>query len=265
MVKVFELLQRNERQHMGRVDPYALTHPLSSQRIEVVRSHVEKSSIPEGQYPQALNLPHQRMVAKLYGFLETPERTLQKYPISNKSVPARLARAVAYYKMPDLNRSMAEMDSLIAESPKDPFFHELKGQILYENNRAKEALGSYQTANNLLPWNPLILVEYSKVELAQNDSTRLTSAISHLEKAVNLDNTNADAWRWLATAYGKAGNLGMSSLALAEEALLQGNARDARQQADHAMTELKKGTPSYLRAEDLKARALELKKKQDDE
>jgi predicted Zn-dependent protease len=265
MVKMFELLQRNERQRIGNrnIDPYVLTHPLSAQRLSAVRAHLEKSNIPKGQYPKSLDMPYQRMVAKLYSFLQSPERTLQKYPLGNKTLPARMARAIAYYKMPDMPRATAEMDSLLAENPKDPFLHELKGQILFENARPKEALASYQTAAKLLPSNPLILVELAKVELSQKDAPLIASATAHLEKATMLDGTNATAWRWLATAYGKAGNIGMSALALAEEALLRGDTRTAMQQADHAITQ-KKGTPSAQRAQDLKLRAIEMKRQQDE-
>lgn len=260
MVKVFDLLRRHEREHSGSPDPYMLTHPLTSIRIDHVRNHVETSKIPEGKYPHALDAPHQRMVAKLYGFLESPERTLAKYPLANKSVAARMARAIAYYKMPDMVRSIAEMDSLIKESPNDPFFHELKGQILFENNRPKEALASYQQAVKLLPDSPLILADLAKVELAQNNASLLPSAIAHLEKANSIDDTNANTWRLLATAYGKAGNTGMSALALAEEAELENDPQMALQQINQALPLLKEGTPARQRAQDLKARALDMQR-----
>lgn len=262
--KVFELLRRNERQHTGSPDPYLLTHPLTTIRIDHVRNHIQTSPIPDGQYPKEFDLPHQRMVAKLYGFLETPERTMMRYPMSNKSIPARMARAIAYYKMPDLNRSLAEMDSLIAESPSDPFFHELKGQILFENNKLPDALKSYQMAVKLLPDAPLILADLGKVELAQNPPL-LSSAVTHLEKSTSLDNSNASTWRMLATAYGKQGNGGMSALALAEEAELMDNPKTALSQIAQALTQLKQGTPAYQRALDIKNRATDMQKQHKDE
>ncbi|MDE3059681.1 MAG: M48 family metalloprotease [Pseudomonadota bacterium] len=264
LLKVFELLRRHEREHGGSPDPYMLTHPLTSLRIEHVRDHAETSKIPEGTYPHALDLPHARMVAKLYGFLESPEHTLARYPLSNKSVPARMARAIAYYKMPDLKRSLAEMDGLIAESPNDPFFHELKGQILFENNRPKEALSSYREAVKLLPDSPLILADLAKVEMAQNEPLLVPSAIQHLEKSTQLDDSNASSWRWLATAYGKAGNQGMASLALAEEASLEDDPKTALSQVEQALKLLKDG-PARQRAQDVKARALDLQREKKEE
>lgn len=262
MLKVFELLRRHEREHMGSHDPYLLTHPLTAVRIEHVRDHAENSRIPEGQYPHNLDMPHQRMIAKLYGFLQPPEHTLAKYPLSNKSVPARMARAIAYYKMPETARAIMEMDGLIAQSPNDPFFHELKGQILFESNQPKEALASYQQATKLLPDSPLILADLAKVELAQNDASLLPSATAHLERSSALDDSNANTWHQLATAYGKAGNNAMASLALAEEGILEDDPKMALSQVEQALPNLKEGSPARQRAQDVKAQALDMRREQ---
>ncbi len=263
LLKTFSLLQRHEREHFNSPDPYTLTHPLSSSRVEHVRNHVEQSQIPEGQFPQEYAMLHKRMVAKLYGFLESPEQTLQKYPIADSGIPARIARAVAYYKMPDIERSLQEMDALLIKSPDDPFFHELKGQILFENNRVTEALASYEKAAKLLPNSALILTDLAKVQLAQSNAGRTSDAIANLEKAALLDNSNPYTWRLLATAYGKSGNMGMSSLALAEEAVLNANPKGALEQVEQALLLLKQGTPAHQRAQDLKALAIELKREED--
>ncbi len=265
MLKMFELLKMNERKQFGSPDPYMITHPLTSDRIEFVRNHIEKSKIPPNQYPKSYDMMHQRMVAKLYGFLQTPERTLQKYPVSDKSVPARLARAVAYYKIPDLEKSMMEINSLIGEFSSDPFFHELKGQILFENGKIGEALTSYQEAVKLLPNSALILADLGKVEISQNIESSIKPAIAHLEKSISIDNSNAETWRLLATAYGRTNNLPMSYQALAEEALLEGDAKTALRMSNQAIASLKPDSPAYRRSQDIKNRAEQIRKKEDDE
>lgn len=264
-LKMFELLRRNERLHLGSPDPYMLTHPLSNDRIEHVRDHLAKSGIPAGQYPKSYNVPHARMVAKLYGFLQTPERTLQKYPLSNQSVAARMARAIAYYKMPDVDRALQEMNGLIGELPGDAFLYELKGQILFENGRASEALEAYGKAVALRPEAALMLADLGKVEMAQDLGSELQLAIGHLEKSTSLDSSNADAWRLLATAYGKAENAPMSYLALAEEASLTGDPQAALKWASQAITVLKEGSPARQRAQDIKTQAIAMKKEKEDQ
>lgn len=264
MIKMFDMLKRNERRQFGSPDPYMLTHPLTNDRIEFVRNHVEKSKIPLDQYPKSYLISQQRIVAKLYGFIQTPERTLQKYPISDKSVPARIARAVAYYRMPNIESSLNEINSLIAEAPKDPFFHELKGQILFENGRIKESLESYQKAVSLLPNSALLLADLGKVEISQKTPGAYQSAINHLKKSVSIDDSNPSAWRLLATAYGSVNDLPMSYLALAEEGLLQDDTETAIKMANLAISGVKAGSPAQRRAEDVKNKAEDMKKQEDE-
>jgi predicted Zn-dependent protease len=259
MLKTFQLLQRNERMRGGRPDPYMMSHPLNAERVEHVRNHIANSKIEEGTYPKSFIEPHQRMTAKLFAFLHSPERTLQKYPASNTSLAARMARSIAYYKMPDINRALSELESLIAENKNDAFLYDLKGQMLFENNRPEESLVAYQQANRLMPNNALILTDLGKVELAQKNAD-IAQAIRHLEKASNLERSNSQTWRFLATAYGKQNNLGLSNLALAEEALLQNEPDDAMARIEQALLMLKEESPSRQRALDLKEQATKLKK-----
>lgn len=264
MLKMFEILERNERKRFGSVDPYMLTHPLTGERVEFVKEHVKKSGIPLGKYPKKYDKLHQRMVAKLYGFLQPPKKTLQKYPVSDKSVAARLARSVAYYRIPDIDKSLKEINGLIEEFPKDPFFHELKGQILFENAKVEESLKSYLTAINLLPNSALILADLGKVEISLGTDDSLQKAISHLEKSVTIDASHSNSWRLLAMAYGKKGNYQMSNLALAEEALLKGDYKTALQMVEQTMPKLDNSSPAFIRAGDIKNKAKEMEKESDE-
>ena len=48
------------------------------------------------------------------------------------------------------------VDGLIAEAPKDPYFHELKGQILFENGRIAESVPPYREAVRYRPDSALL-------------------------------------------------------------------------------------------------------------
>lgn len=264
MADMFALLQRNERQHFGTPDPYMLTHPLSASRIDHVRNHVETSPITNTA-PSTYALWHKRMQAKLYAFMESPERTFQKYPLSDKSLSARLAHAIAYYKMPDMPKALDKIDGMLAESKNDAYLYDLKGQMLFENGHTQEALTAYEQATKLVPDSALILSDLAKTELALNAAERSQSAITHLEKATSMDGSNANAWRLLATAYGKINNKGMASLALAEEAALHDDIQSALAQVEQALASLANHSPAYQRAQDLKARLLSIKDEKDKE
>ncbi len=265
MMGTFNVLRRHEQMRVSSIpDPYLMTHPLSRERIEFVRNHLEKSSIPEGQHPRNLDVPHQRMRAKLYAYLELPPRTFARYPAADKSIPARLARAVAWYKIPELTKALAEVDSLIAEKPKDPFLYDLKGQILFENGRIPEAKTTYEKAVALLPDSALLLSSLAETRIATNTAVEIRKAAEELDRSTRIDNSHAKTWHLIATAQGKLGNSGTAHLALAEEAALTNDADSITREAELALKALPAGSPGTLRAEDLKRLAKEMKEAQDD-
>lgn len=265
MARVFEILRRNERRRGGVPDPYAMTHPLNSERIDHVEHHVVNSPIAKNSYPPEFKIWHERMLAKLTSFLDTPEKTLMRYPISRRDMPARIARAVAYYKMPDLPKALAEINGLIAQNPQDAYLHELKGQILFENGKITDALTAYHKAAELKPEAALILISLAEVEMSTGTAERLKSAIGHLERASATEQTNGKLWRLLARAYGKNGEIGKSSLALAEEAALADDDKAISKHAGAALAKLPRGSASYLRAQDLKNMAAQIRKKREEE
>ena len=73
------------------------------------------------------------------GFI-TPDVALQRFSEADRSVPARYARAIALYRKGALGSALLTIDGLLKEYPNDPYFHEVRGQMLYENGRAAEAV-----------------------------------------------------------------------------------------------------------------------------
>jgi predicted Zn-dependent protease len=123
-----------------RMPPYMMTHPYSSDRVEALRQRVDASE-NRNVTDTADNLSRfEFMQAKLVGFIQTQGQTLARYPVSDQSQPARYARAVAYYRVSDLTRARAELESLMNDDPNNPYFQELMGQILFENGRGAESI-----------------------------------------------------------------------------------------------------------------------------
>lgn len=236
-------------------DPYLRSHPITRERVASAREHAARSPHRDARLPEAFYGYHDRMVAKLDGFLLAPATTLRKYGKDDGSVAARYARAIAHYRAADLKQAVPEIDALIAESPDDPFFHELRGQMLFENGRAAEALPSYERAVQLRPDSGLIRLELARVILELGDSRRFDEAERQLTEVVRIEPQNAGAWRLLGIAYGRGGDVPNASLALAESAMLRGARSEARFQAERARRSFPEGSPEWLRADDLKRAA----------
>jgi len=251
LLQFFQILQGEEMLAGIREDPYLRTHPLTSERIDYVRNHVEHSrfsNVPD----TAANIDmFKRVKVKLDAFTSPPSSTLANYPEKDQSVLARYARAIAYYRIPKLDKALPIIDGLIREFPQDPYFRELKGQMLFENGRIAEAAQPYEEAVRLAPAAPLLRISLAQVYIESNDPKANKRAIAYLNDALRTEDKETTAWHLLATAYGRDNQIGMAALALAEEGLSAGKKKDAQQQALRAKALLPKNSPAWNRAENI--------------
>lgn len=251
MAEFLVVMEKQEQLTVGRQPTYLRTHPITRDRINHVINTIANSRLSDTPVRREFAEMHRRMIAKLRGFLRPPAKTLNRYKEGDDSVDARYARAIAHYRVPDLDKALPLVDGLIAENPEDPYFQELKGQILFENGRGAEAIGPYDKAVRFLPDSALLRIGLARALLEQADPSLTKRALAHLKQAVRLERENPFAWSQLAIAYGRDRQFGMSALALAEAALARGNKKEARNQAKRAAKRLKRGQAGRLRAEDI--------------
>ena len=76
------------------------------------------------------------MKAKLLGFINSRQAII-KYPESDQTVPAHYARAYAYHLGAYPDKALSEAEALLKTNPHDPYFLELKGQILLESGTSR--------------------------------------------------------------------------------------------------------------------------------
>ncbi|PIR38439.1 MAG: peptidase [Alphaproteobacteria bacterium CG11_big_fil_rev_8_21_14_0_20_39_49] len=251
LLELLEVLYSKENQIYDELNPYTLTHPLSRERISHVENHLKNSKYKGYTGTQEEKRKFQRAIVKLNAFLEPYEKTLAKYPKTDNSINARYGRAIAQYKVPNITESIKEIDALIEMAPENPFFNELKGQILFENGSVNESVPYYQKAADLLPNSVLLKIILATAQISTEDEKYLNKAILNLRQAVLEEQRNSFAWHQLAIAYGRSGDFGMSNLALAEEAYLSDDKSEVRKFVNLAKKHLKEGSPSHFRANDL--------------
>lgn len=245
-------LENQELLSASRQDPYVRTHPITRDRIRHVQNALKTS--PFANVPESVEFRrmHARMVAKLRGFLAPPPITLAKYKKDDRSVPARYARAIALFREARTDQAVAVMTGLIAEEPKNPWFHELMGQILFESGRVAASIAPYEKAVSLAPDEPLIRVGLASAQLETRQKALERKALANLRVVTRREPHSSFAWRQLAVAYGRAGKFGLSALAQAEAALARGRRKEALSQARRAEKKLKKASSAWLRAQDIK-------------
>ncbi len=245
-VSMLEIFRGQEVLNVGRQDPYVRTHPLSRERIRAMEAFVAGYDGPRGPNRNA-DAWFALVQGKLSAFERAPSWTLRRVGRGNDQVSV-MRRAVAYHRRPDPARAIAEADRLVAIAPRNPYVHELKGQILLESRRFSAAAQSYKRAVDLAPNQPLILGGYGRALLAAGQPR---AALQVLERARARDPLDARILRDLAQAYAQAGQNGMASLATAERYALRGRLADAGIHAKRASDLLPRGSASWQRAMDV--------------
>ncbi|HEU4499173.1 MAG TPA: M48 family metalloprotease, partial [Sphingomicrobium sp.] len=250
-IEFFKKLQNQEyRLAIYSKDSYNRTHPLSTERIAALSEIYQKDPAWNRKPDPALEERFQRVKAKLIGFV-TPQEAVKFYPEANQSVPAHFARAYAYHLGAYPDKANKEADALLATDPEDPFFLELKGQVLLEGGHPNEAIAPLRKAVANAPNMPMIAVMLGHALIASEDAQNFAEAKQVLKTAVNRDNDNPFAWYQLGIVYDREGDQPRAALATAERNNLQGNNKLALASARMAMAGLPQGSPDYIRAQDI--------------
>lgn len=251
-INFFKKLQNLEfRLAIPQEDSYNRSHPLSGERITLLQEIYENDPAYNRPLDPELEARFQRVKAKLVGYVAEPAATLRDYPESDQSVPGRYARAYAWHKSAYPEKALAEIRSLLAEAPDDPYFLEIYGQILLESGRPKEAIAPLQKAVASTNAQSLIAGVYGHALIASEDPANLPEAERVLKAAVARDAANPFAWYQLGVVYANRGDTARAALASAERYVLQGNAPLALQSAEQAMTSLPQGSADWIRAQDI--------------
>jgi predicted Zn-dependent protease len=251
LLESMEKLANQEILSAVRQDPYVRTHPISRDRVAAMRERVETSPNRDRRDTPEEMLAYARMRAKLRAFTEPPPVLMRQYPDTDTSVAARYARAIALHRAPERKRAYAEIDKLIADYPNDPFFYELKGQMLFENGELKAAIEPYRKSVELAPKLPLLKVSLGQALVSTEDPKLIDEAITVLTAANRSEGDNPTTWGQLAIAYDRKGDIAMAELATAEQFTVIGGIPDAVRHARKATKLLPRNTPQWIRAQDI--------------
>jgi predicted Zn-dependent protease len=232
-------------------DPYVQSHPMPSQRVAALEELARSSPYWDKKDDPALQLRHDMVRAKISAFMERQDTVYRRYPMSNNSLPARYAHAIATYRHGDLRSALAQIDALIQQQPNNPYFHEVRGQALLEGGKPQEAIAPLRTAVALSNNSPLIEMMLGQALVATGNNAYTDEAISILRAAVARETEAPLGYMQLAMAYGRKGDYAQADLASAQAAYLRGDTKTARDLASRAKTRFAIGTPGWVKADDI--------------
>jgi len=251
----FDRLAGEERLVTTNQDPYVRTHPLNRDRMTSIDAAMQMSPYTNQPLDPELERQHKRMIAKLFAFLKPQITTLQKYPESDKSIEGRYARAIAYYRRGQFDQALPLVDSLLTDAPQDPYFWQIKGDMLLSRSKVEDAIVAYREALKFLPDAPEILTSLAHASVESGQPEYAGEAQAALKRALALDPENPTAWDMLARSYAQNNEVGLSAYAAAERAILLGQFGDVARYSNQAEKLLEKDTPTWYRLQDIKVLA----------
>jgi predicted Zn-dependent protease len=253
MLETFERFAQQEYISDAQQDAFVRSHPVATDRLARLRKLVEGSAYFNTKDDAALQLRHDLMRAKLSGYLERPATINSRYPVSNTTLPARYARALAkFFKGGEgaMESALADMDGLIRDQPNNPWFYEVKGDILTRAGRKQEAIAPLRQALKLAGDSMLIRVQLADSLMASGDPTSTNEAVEMLRKSL-IDDQNPRAYRLLATAYYKQGKGPEADAAQAQAEFQEGDLKKAQIFAKRAQMKLTPGSPDWIKTDDI--------------
>jgi len=232
-------------------DPYVQSHPMPVERVAALEGLARTSPYWDKKDDPALQMRHDMVRAKISAFMERMDTVYRRYPLSDNSLPARYAHAIATYRHGDLNDALAKIDALIQLQPSNPYFYELRGQALLEGGKPAEAIVPLRRAVQLSNNAPLIEMLLGQALVGTDNKAHTDEAIAILRAAVSRETEAPLGFTQLAMAYGRKGDYAEADLASAQAAYLRGDSKTARDLASRAKTRFAIGTPGWVKADDI--------------
>jgi predicted Zn-dependent protease len=245
----------------AKVDPYRISHPMPRDRIANLETLVEASPHYGATDSAELQQRHDMMRAKIAVYTKGQaegSRLFKKLsPLAAQYGEAQLA-----FRFSNPRNALKKADALIKQQPNNPYFHELRGDILLKANQPEKAVSAYAKAAQLDPAkSSIIQIAYGQALIATGKTENVKKAASLIKDALSRDKENFNGYTYLAQAYGQLGDVGEAELATAEGYYYSGNYQQAKIFAMRAQQKFKRGAPAWVRAQDIISQKTSKKKK----
>ena len=218
--------------------PYLLTHPLPATRMSSLENNLTDDPAANPVIPALSEGEFARIQAKVAALTRSPAEVLRRYP--GNTEPEVYARSIAYARQGRLAEAQETLAPLLAKHPSDAFYLETRGLIATDAGNLAAAEADLKAALAALKGNPETTL-YTRYQLAEvlNAQERPAEALPYLQEVTRNFPQWGTPWQSLGIAYGKLDRLPESHLSLAEGALAQGDAREAKDQLAYARNYLK--------------------------
>lgn len=234
------------------IDQYRISHPLPRERIANLEELAKKSPNFNKVNSPALQLRHDMARAKIAAYSNNMGALQRMFRANPGGLPARYGNAITTYLNGSARSAIPKFEALIKEQPKNPYFQEMMGEVLIKANNPEAAAKAFQRAVSLdTRKSPLLRMSYGRALMLTGNKTNMPAAIRELKAGIAADPEFPGGYGFLAQAYGQSGDMARADLATADMNYYSGNLQQAQIFAIRAQKQLKRGTPDWLRAQDI--------------
>ena len=251
MLRTFDRFQR-QLGLVGRVNPYRQSHPMPRERIAMLRTLFESSKAYGRDDPKSLQERHDLARVKIAAYVggNRGRALLTSRDIS--PVAHAYGRTILTHLRGSPRKAVPMIDRLIKQRPKNPYFHEMKGEIMLRSGKPKSAVGPFTTAIKLdRTGSGFLRTQLGHALVESGGKANAKKAVAQIKKGLTRDPSTISGYMHLARAYFELGRDGDALLANAEVAYRTGRKRDAIAFARRAQAKLKRGSPAWVRAQDI--------------
>ena len=236
----------------ARVDPYQVSHPMPRDRIANLETLVKSSPHYDTKDSEALQQRHDMMRAKIAVYTQGQSAASRLFKKMPGSLAAQYGEAQAALLFGNPRNALKKADALVKIQPKNPYFQELRGDILLRANQPEKAAEAYARAVQLDPAKSGILpIAYGQALIATGKPDSIKKAVAVIKEGLSRDKENFNGYAYLAQAYGQLGEVPEAELATAEGYYYGGNYQQAKIFAMRAQQKFKRGAPGWVRAQDI--------------
>ncbi len=234
------------------IDQYRISHPLPRERIANLEELARKSPYFNKTDSPALQMRHDMARAKIAAYSGNMGALQRMFRSNPGGLPARYGNAITTFLNGSARAALPKFDALIKEQPKNPYFQEMRGEVLLKANDAAGAAKAFQKAVSLDPRkSPLLRMSYGRALMLTGAKANMPTAIKEIKAGIASDPEFPGGYGYLAQAYGQQGDMALADLATADMNYYSGKLQQAQIFAIRAQKQMKPRSPEWLRAQDI--------------
>lgn len=250
MINFFEEIRLQSTQMLA--NPYDSTHPLTKDRLKTLKDFNKTSKYGKSQNSKELEYRFRRISAKINAYTKPVDKILDCHYEDNLDELTHYMKAIKCFRIGNYDDAINHVNRLLMFNPKDPYYHELKGQIMLSYGK-KAAIHEYDIAIEQRPDDVLLRLgrAIAGITFYKSEPYGLSVYYRDLQAVIDKESDNVLALFYMAMYYEIKGLKAKSNLCTAQMSLAIGNIANARIMAKAAMQELQKNSPDWYKASDI--------------